>query len=106
MIVPAANLYFVRSNVDGIRVTSPADMLEEGIRGFKEVTQEDISLVALSGSERINASGEMIQYQTTLFAKSRAIRQLGKRSIPAHPIKDVNNDGVECGAGGCRSHFD
>jgi len=66
-------------------------VLEEGIRGFKEITQKDIRLVSLSGSKSINTSGEMIQYQTTLFAKSRAIWQLRKGRIPAHPIKDVND---------------
>jgi hypothetical protein len=78
-------------------------VLEEGTRRFKEVTQQDMSLVALSGSERIHVFGEMIQYQATLFAKSRAIGQLGKRGIPAHPINMSTMGG---GARRSRSHFD
>jgi len=57
---------------------------EEGIGRLEETMQEDISLAALRGVKRIYIFGEMILYQTTLFAKSGAIRQLRKRGIPAH----------------------
>lgn len=70
-----------------MEVTPPADVLQECIRRFKKVAQEDKSLVTLSGLERVDASVEMIQYQTAMFAKSRAIRQLGKGRVPSHPMK-------------------
>jgi len=91
-----------------IRATPPADMSEEGIGRLEETMQEHISLAALRGVKRIYVFGEMILYQTTLFAKSGAIRQLRKRGIPAHPMKHevhqcrLNRRGI--GAPG--SHFD
>jgi hypothetical protein len=94
IIVPAANLFFWVGQTWAIcrwDITPPADVLEEGIGCFEEVTQQDISLVTLSGSKRVDASVEMIEYQTTMFTKSRAIGQLGKRRIPTHPMKQVND---------------
>ena len=62
-------------------------MLKECVGRFKDTMQEDISLAALRRVERIYASDEMILYETTVFAKARSIGQLGKRCIPAHPIR-------------------
>jgi hypothetical protein len=56
----------------------PANVLEEHIRRFEKTMQEGIGFAALSRVESIDVSGEMILYQATVFAKSRAIRQLRK----------------------------
>ena len=69
----------------------PADVLEKGTRRLEETVQEDMSLAALRRAERIDVSDEMIHYQPTLFAKSGAIRQLGKCRVPTHPIRYVND---------------
>jgi hypothetical protein len=69
------------------RATLPADVLKECVGRFKDTVQEDASLAALRLVERIYVSDEVILYETTVFAKSRSIGQLGKRRIPAHPTR-------------------
>jgi len=67
---------------------------EKSVGRFEKAKQEDVDLGALGWAERMHASGEVIQYQTTMFAKSRAVRQLRKGWIPAHPTRYVSEDGI------------